>query len=74
MKSQKFRGRKPLVESEILGKETDFPPNFNAARRGAQNERFASARFHEPKKHFDGRAFPGAVRTKEAENFPSAHR
>ena len=74
MKSQEFRGRKPLIESEIFGEEADFPANFDAPGGGAQNESFAAARFYEPKKHFDGRAFPGPVRTKKAENFPSAHR
>ena len=74
MKSQEFRGRKPLIESEIFGEEANFPAHFDAPGGGAQNERFAGARFHEPKKHFDGRAFAGAVRTQEAENFSPAHR
>jgi hypothetical protein len=73
VKSEEFRSRKPLIESEIFGEETDFPAHFDAPGGGAQHKCFAGARFHESEKHFYGRAFPGAVGTQEAENFSPAH-
>jgi hypothetical protein len=74
MKSQKLRGRKPLIESEIFGEETNFPAHFNAPGGSAQHKSFAAARFDKSEKHFDRGAFPGAVRTQEAENFSPADR
>ena len=74
VKREEFGRRKPRIEPEVLGKKPDLPPHFNAPGRRSQNKRFAARRFHKAEKHLDRCAFSRAIRTEEAENFPSAHR
>ena len=73
VKGEEFRRCKPLIEPEIFRKETNLPPNFNASRGNAQDERFASARLHKPEEHFDRSAFAGAVGAQESKDFAAAH-
>ena len=64
--------REPIVESKILGKESDPPPDGDVARRRAEDERAAASRFDEAEQHLDRRALAGAVRSEKAEDLAAS--
>src|SRR5215469_4970649 len=73
MQFQEFSRGQPLIETEIFRQKADFPSHGYVIWRGSQYMRSASTRLHKAKEHLYGSAFPGAIRSQEAEDLTASH-
>src|SRR5206468_2695486 len=63
--TQRFLSGKKLVEVRVLRKETDCFPAFDKTTIASKNFRATARWRHQSENNFQGRAFPGTIRTEQ---------
>src|SRR5689334_9389231 len=73
IRTQQFRGGKPVVEAEVLRQKTNAAPRLPVMNRLPKQQGGTARRFHQAEKHLDRSALPGSIRAQKAKHLTAWH-